>query len=134
VSLAPDVPERGSARGGLKLLQLVEQLIVEAMPVLDKIPRAHRYRYGARLEEALYGLIDLVVAAASSGQKSKVYALADRIETLHALLRIGAERKLIAPRFVGRIMAAPNHDLPRGGLLRQIAAMAAAWRRSVKDS
>lgn len=51
-------------------MQLVEQLIVEAMPVLDKIPRAHRYRYGARVEEALYGLIDLVVAAASSGQKT----------------------------------------------------------------
>ncbi|MCX8016403.1 MAG: four helix bundle protein [Rhodocyclaceae bacterium] len=134
MSLALDEHGRGSARGGLRLLQLVEQFIVEAMPVLDKIPRAQRYRYGAQLEEVVYGLIDDVVSAASSGQKSKVYALCDHIEALHALLRVGAERKLIAPRFVGRMMAAPGRDAPGGGMLRQIAAMAAAWRRSVKSS
>jgi hypothetical protein len=54
-------------------------------------------------------------AAASSGQKSKVYALADRIEVLHALLRIGAERKLIAPRFVGRPRRAVGRSLHHDG-------------------
>ena len=120
--------------GRLRLLELVEQLIVAAMPVLDKIPRCHRYRYGARLEASLFGLIELVIQAASSGTKTKVYALVDHLEGLNALLRIGAERKLIAPRFVGHIMCAPGAAFPRGGVLRQIGAMAHHWRKGLRDS
>ncbi len=118
----------------LRLLELVEQLIVSAMPVLDKIPRCHRYRFGARLEQALFGLVELVIQAASAGTKSKVFALVDHLESLNALLRIGAERKLIPPRFVGHIMCAPGAAFPQGGTLRQIGAMAHHWRRGVKDS
>jgi hypothetical protein len=118
----------------LRLLELVEQLIVAALPVLDKIPRCHRYRFGARLEQSLFGLIDLVVQAASAGTKTKVFALVDHIEALNALLRIGAERKLIPPRFLGHIMCAPSAALPQGGTLRQIGAMAHHWRKGVRDS
>ncbi len=136
MSLSLDLPGHGSGRAAdlprLKVLELCEQLIVEAMPVLDKIPRCHRYRYGARLEEALFALPELVVQAASSGTRTKVFALTDHLEVTNALLRIGAERKLISPRFVGHIMSAPTEASPRGGLLRQVGAMAASWRKSVK--
>ncbi len=134
---SPSQPGRGSGQAGyarLKLLDLCEQLILAAMPVLDKVPRAHRYRYGAQLEAALFGLLPLIVQAASAGTKTKVYALADHLEVLNSLLRIGAERKLISPRFVGHIMAAPAEGNPAGGPLRQIGAMTAVWRKSVKDS
>lgn len=55
MTLSLDLPGHGSAQSSakqpsLKMLNLCEQLIVEAMPVLDKIPRCHRYRYGARLD------------------------------------------------------------------------------------
>ena len=136
MSLGLDLPGHGSGRAAdlprLRVLELCEQLIVEAMPVLDKIPRCHRYRYGARLESALFTLPELVVQAASSGTKTKVFALTDHLEVTNALLRIGAERKLISPRFVGHIMSAPTEAAPRGGLLRQVGAMAAAWRKSMK--
>ena len=131
------LPGHGSGQvdpARLRLLELVEQLIVAAMPVLDKIPRCHRYRYGARLEQGLFGLIDLVIQAASSGTKSKVFALVDHLEGLNALLRIGAERKLIPPRFVGHIMCAPGAAFPQGGTLRQIGAMAHHWRKGTKES
>jgi len=118
----------------LRLLELAEQLIVAAMPVLDKIPRCHRYRYGARLEGALFALPELVVQAASAGTKTKIFAFVDHLEVLNALLRIGAERKLISPRFVGHIMSAPGESFPKGGTLRQIGAMAHHWRKSMKDS
>lgn len=118
MSLGLDLPGHGSGRAAelprLRVLELCEQLIVEAMPVLDKIPRCHRYRYGARLESALFALPELVVQAASSGAKTKVFALTDHLEVTNALLRIGAERKLISPRFVGHIMSAPTAAAPRG--------------------
>jgi hypothetical protein len=138
MSLEASQPSHGSGWADgvprLRLLELAEQLIVSAMPVLDKIPRCHRYRYGARLEGALFALPELVVQAANSGTKTKVFAFVDHLEVLNALLRIGAERKLIAPRFVGHIMCAPGEAFPRGGTLRQIGAMAHHWRKSMKDS
>lgn len=104
------------------------------MPVLDKIPRCHRFRYGSKLENSLFALPELVVQAASAGTKTKVFALVDHLEVLNAFLRIGAERKLISPRFVGHIMSAPGETFPQGGPLRQIGAMAHAWRKAIKDS
>jgi hypothetical protein len=137
MSLELDLPGHGSGRAAdyprLKVLDLCEQLIVEAMPVLDKIPRCHRYRYGARLESVLFALPELIVQAASARTKTKVFALTDHLEVTNSLLRIGAERKLISPRFVGHIMSAPSEAAPRGGLLRQVGAMAASWRKSVKE-
>jgi len=76
----------------------------------------------------------LVVQAASAGTKTKIFAFVDHLEVLNALLRIGAERKLISPRFVGHIMSAPGESLSKGGPLRQIGAMAHHWRKSIKDS
>lgn len=137
MSLELDFPRHGSGGADkfsrLKILELCEQLIVEAMPVLDKIPRCHRFRYGSKLESALFSLLELVIQAASARTKTKVFALADHLEVIDALLRIGAERKLISPRFVGHIMSAPTEAAPRGGLLRQVGAMVASWRKSVKE-
>ena len=129
-------PARGSVqsvqRPKLHLLDLCEQLIVSAMPVMDKIPRIQRYRYGSMLESALFSLPDLIIQAASAGTKTKVYALDDRIELLNSLLRVGAERRLISARFVGHIMSPPNGVMPMGGLMRQIGAICASWRSSLK--
>ena len=116
----------------LKILSLAEQLVVSAMPVLDKIPRAQRYRYGRQLEDALYALPRLAIAAAAAGTKSKVYALCEAVDYLHALLRIGVERKLVSARWVGHVMAAAAPPAKTGGLLRQLAAMSHAWRASVR--
>ena len=130
------IPAHGSAQVSKKpklhLLDLCEQLIVSAMPVMDKIPRIQRYRYGDKLESALFSLPDLIIQAASSGTKTKVYALDDRIELINSLFRIGAERRLISARFVGHIMCSPNDALPMGGALRQIGAICASWRNSLK--
>lgn len=131
----PSRPGRGNDQAGptkLKLLSLCEQLILSSMPVLDKVPRSQRYRYGSRVEGALYDLLSLVVQAASSGAKTKVYAVADHLEVVNALLRIGAERKLISPRFVGHIMRAPSDANPYGGTLRQIGAIVASWRQRLQ--
>ena len=62
---------------GLVLLSKVERLIADLSPAIDKVPRHQRYRFGARLENALWDLVEMIIQAASSGQKSKVYRVDD---------------------------------------------------------
>lgn len=115
-SLTPDEAPR---QRGLVLLAKAERLLADLGPAIDKIPRAQRYRYAARLEEALWQLVALVIQAAASGQKSRIYRLDEQIRYLHALLRHGADRKLIGAKRVG----------DAAGQLGEIGAMVGAWRR-----
>lgn len=101
------------------MLAKAERLLADLGPAIDKIPRAQRYRYAARLEEALWQLVALVIQAAASGQKSRIYRLDEQIRYLHALLRHGADRKLIGAKRVG----------DAAGQLGEIGAMVGAWRR-----
>ncbi len=101
------------------MLVKAEQLITDLGSVIDKIPRNQRYRYALRLEDALWELVDLIIQAAASGQKSKVYRVDEQIRYLHALLRHGAERKLIGAKRVGE--AARQ--------LGEVGAMVGAWRK-----
>ena len=104
------------------MLAKAEKLIVDLGPALDKIPTHQRYRYGQRLEYALWELVRLILEAAASGQKSKVYRLDEHLRWVHALLRHGAERKLIRP---GRVGEAAQQ-------LKEIGAMVGAWRQRLK--
>jgi hypothetical protein len=116
------VPDEAPRQRGLVLLAKAERLIASLGPTIDKIPRHQRYRYALRLEDALWHLADLIIQAAASGQKSKVYRADEQIRFIHALLRHGAERNLIGARRVGE--AARE--------LGEIGAMIGAWRQRFK--
>ncbi len=116
MSLTPDVAPR---QRGLVLLSKTERLIADLGPAIDKIPRAQRYRYAVRLEAALWNLVELIILAAASGQKSRVYRVDEQIRYVHALLRHGAERNLISAKRVG----------DAAGQLGEIGAMIGAWRK-----
>lgn len=112
-------PEGVPRQRGLVLLTKAEQLIVSLGPAIDKVPRYQRYRYAVRLEDALWELVSRIIEAAASGQKSKVYRVDEHIRFIHALMRHGAERKLLAPpRVVGDATMQ----------LKEIGAMVGAWR------
>lgn len=115
-------PDEAPRQRGLVLLVKIERLIADLGPVIDKIPRHQRYRYAARLEGALWYLVDLVIQAAASGQKSKVYRVDDQVRYLHALLRHGAERKLIGAKRVGETASQ----------LGEIGSMIGAWRKRLQ--
>ncbi|MEW6648136.1 MAG: diversity-generating retroelement protein Avd [Pseudomonadota bacterium] len=104
------------------MLTKAERLIADLGLAIDKIPRHQRYRYATRLEDALWHMVDLIIQAAASGQKSKVYRVDEHIRYIHALLRHGAERKLIGVKRVGE--AARQ--------LAEIGAMVGAWRQRLK--
>lgn len=114
--------EEAPRQRGLVLLTKAERLIADLGPAIDKIPRHQRYRYATRLEDALWHLVDLIIQAAAGGQKSKVYRVDEQARFIHALLRHGAERKLIGAKRVGE--AARQ--------LAEIGAMVGAWRKRLK--
>lgn len=115
----------------LIILSLAERLVIDAQVQLNKIPRSQRFRYGAALEDALYRLPELVIQAATSRTKTKVYALCDHLRLIGSLMRIGAEADYISDRWLGRINR-PASDTDAGGEYAQIAAMAFAWRARIK--
>lgn len=112
-------PDEAPRQRGLVLLGKTERLIADLGPAIDKIPRVQRYRYAIRLEDALWHLVEFIIQAAASGQKSKVYRVDEQIRYVHALLRHGAERKLISAKRVGE----------SAGKLAEIGAMVGAWRK-----
>jgi len=119
MSLSPDQAPR---QRGLVLLSKAEKLVVDLGPAIDKVPRHQRYRYAVRLEDALWELVSRIIEAAASCQKSKVYRVDEHVRFVHALLRHGAERKLLSPSRVGE--AARQ--------LQEIGAMIGAWRQRLK--
>ena len=50
-------PEGAPRQRGLVMLAKAEKLIADLGPALDKIPKHQRYRYGIRLEDALWELV-----------------------------------------------------------------------------
>lgn len=132
-------PGRGSGRGlrndnRLHILVLCEQLMVEAYPVLNRMPRSQRYRYGGKLEQAICDLPEKAIQAASARTKTKVGALYDQVQLVHSLLRVCAELEIVSPKFAGNIMRAPGDHETHGGTLRQISAIVSSWRDKLKAS
>ena len=114
-------PDLAPRQRGLVLLNKAERLLEYLGPVLDRVPRHQRYRYVARVEDALWQLVDGIIQAAASGQKSKVYRVDEQIRLIHTMLRHGAERKLINPKRVGEAAR----------MLGEIGAIVGAWRKKV---
>lgn len=115
-------PEEAPQQRGLVLLSKAERLLTDLGPSIDKVPRHQRYRYAIRLEEALWRLVELIIQAAASGQKNKVYRIDEHLRLLHALLRHGAERKLIAASRTGEAAVQ----------LAEIGAMVGTWKKKLK--
>ncbi|NNC24254.1 diversity-generating retroelement protein Avd [Salinisphaera sp. USBA-960] len=116
-------PEKPARQRGLVIVNKAEQLIVDLAPNIDRIPRHQRFRYAARLEDSLWGLVQRLIEAAMSGQKSKLYRADEQVRLIHALLRHGAERRFISP---GRIGEASRK-------LAEIGAMIGSWLGRMKQ-
>ena len=112
-------PEKAPRQRGLVILNKAERLIFDLSPHIDKIPKHQRYRYAARLEDALWELVRRLIEAAVSNQKSKVYRADEQIRLIHALLRHAGDRRLLTPKRVG--------DTSRQ--LSEIGSMIGAWRQ-----
>ncbi len=103
---------------------LSKALMFKTMPMLDKVHRSQRYRYGSRLEQTLYEVLRLSIEAPRAKTITKCAALVDSIDLLHDVLEIGAShQKLIKGEFLASIMRPRDRDHP-GGELWQLSAIA----------
>jgi hypothetical protein len=116
-----DSEERGSD-GRMVMLTKAERLIDEMIPTINRIPKYQRYRYGARLEDALWEIVRRIVEAGYSGQKSKVMRLEEQIRFTQSLLRFGYNSDLLMAKSVGRFSAAVG----------ELLAMTRAWKSRLK--
>lgn len=110
------------SNNNLVVLSKVERLILDLAPAIERIPKHQRFRYAKRLEDGLWNLVHLVIQAAASNQKSKLYRVDEQIRFLHALVRHGAERKFLSPKRAGFA----------GRELSEIGAMIGAWKKRLQ--
>lgn len=90
---------------------------------LEKFPRAQRFGLGRRIEEKLFDLLDLLLAAKYSR---------DKLQTLqHAALRVEQLRFLFRAGNDLRIVAANSHR-HACRLLDEIGREIGGWRRQIE--
>ncbi len=107
----------------LPVIQKTYELLRWAVPLVQKLPRSHRFVLGERVESSLYRLLEDLVRArfAKSGPRAEL--LADADATLHVLryqLRLAHDLGLVDTRRY-------EHGAER---LRELGAMVGGWRRA----
>lgn len=134
MSLNPEGPAR--QRRGVVLLGLGEDLYCELAGPIQRMPRSHRYRAGADLEQMLRQLNDLIIEAVSSrGQPSKVFRLHEHCRKVGSRLATAARLELIRPSVIGNLSRPPSGKKDdMGGTFHQIKAMVGSWRESILES
>ena len=111
---------------GLVIVNKAERLLLDLAPHIDRIPKHQRYRFAIRLEDALWELIQCLISAAVSGQKSKLYRADEQVRYVHALLRHAAEN-----RSGGRPLLRGKRVGDASRQLSEIGAMLGAWRKRI---
>ena len=106
----------------LVILSKIERLILDLSPAIERIPKYQRFRYAKRLEDGFWDLVYLVIQAAASNQRSRVYRVDEQIRFLHTLIRHGAERKFLSPKRAGFA----------GRELSEIGSMIGAWKKRLQ--
>ena len=82
----------------LPIIQKTYDLIKWMVPIIDHLPRTHRFTLGDRIINELYDLLDqlITVRYARSGKLSALKALNTRLQVLRYQCRLLADFKLIS--------------------------------------
>jgi hypothetical protein len=74
----------------LPIIQKTYDLIKWAVPVIDRLPRTHRFTLGDRILNELYNLLDslITVRYAQSGKLASLQALNTRLQVLRYQCRL----------------------------------------------
>lgn len=105
----------------LPIIQKTYDLIKWYIPVLDKLPRQHRFNLGDRLSTGLYELLEGLLAARYSSDKTpQLQAINLRLEILRYQTRLLHDLDLIDTKkleFISRTLNNIGTDL--GGWIKQ---------------
>ncbi|MCS7081139.1 MAG: diversity-generating retroelement protein Avd [Chloracidobacterium sp.] len=118
----------GSAAVGLSVVEKVYALVKWYVPVLNRLPRDHKYGLGERLINELYGMLEDLVRAQYRRSKAEVLEQVNaRLQVARYQTRLLLEFELIDLRryaYVARLMDEIGAEV--GGWRKQQAARAAA--------
>ncbi len=105
----------------LPIIQKTYDLIKWYVPILNRLPRNHRFTLGERIITGLYDLLEgLIQARYSKDKLPQLQALNTQIDVLRHQSRLLLEFNLIATRryeFAGRFLNDIGSDL--GGWIKQ---------------
>lgn len=109
----------------LRVITHTYDLMVWTLPHTAKFPRSHRYGLGMRIEDKLQHLLDGLVEAKFSQDKSELLRQAGlRVEELRLLLRVARDLQILSTRSHG-------HAHRR---LEEIGKQLGGWRKRVGRS
>jgi len=82
----------------LPIIQKTYDLIKWFIPILDRLPKTHRFTLGNRIIEELYNLLDSLISAryARSGKLAQLQALNTRLQVLRYQCRLLVDFELIS--------------------------------------
>ncbi len=108
--------------GELQIVSRVYDLILWTLNHTSKFPRDHRFSLGTRVEESLYGLLDDVLEAKFTHEKSEILRRAAlRLEKIRFQFRLAKDLHILA-------LSSHHHACT---LLDDIGRQVGAWRKSV---
>lgn len=87
----------GSSQSELPVVQKTYDLLVWLLPQIERFPRAQRFALGARIEEHLFGMLELLLDARfrREGRGAILDAVSSRLVRLKYLLRLSVELRYL---------------------------------------
>lgn len=106
----------------LPIVQKTYDLIKWMVPIIDRLPRNHRFTLGSRIIDELYNLLDRLIEAryARSGRLASLQSLNTRLQVLRYQCRLLVDFNLISLKrseYIHRQINDIGTDL--GGWIRQ---------------
>ncbi|CAN5625753.1 hypothetical protein BH20ACI4_BH20ACI4_28430 [soil metagenome] len=105
----------------LSIIQKTYDLIVWFVPILNRLPRDHKYNLGDRIISRLYEILeDLVMAQYSKDKRRRLEVVNGKLEVVRFQVRLLTEFKLIdGERFQYSSMRINEIGQELGGWLKQ---------------
>lgn len=106
----------------LPIIQKTYDLIKWMVPIIDRLPRIHRYTLGNRIIEELYDLLDRLITTryARSGKLATLQALNTRLQILRYQCRLLVDFQLISVKRYEHIHRRINDiGMDLGGWIKQ---------------
>jgi len=86
-------------RKELTIIQKMYDLILWFVPMIERLPRSHRYTLGARIENGLYGILEeLIIVKYAKEKIDRLTLLNAKLDVLRYQTRLLVGLKMIEPK------------------------------------
>lgn len=107
----------------LPIIQKAYNTAIYLIPVLERMPRAHRFTLGDRIANAVYDFLELLTVARFTRDKLQMLKEANLLlERLRLLLRLAKDLKAVSIKSYGHAT----------GMMEEVGAMLGGWIRKIK--